>query len=414
MAFAGCANGDNETQQSDLTSRTMQFLDLRFETEVIAPAAANDAERRKAIVGQLVYLSGELDKSYGGHGRFGYVELTELRSEAFEDGLELLRYQARLPIALPKTRAVPESYTVVMPRRVDRSGLDAFNDKYSGTCGKAKYGPANLWYDFKPVATGCDIEEGDAVVVEARVAPSQDVTTDRRPEQERFWDDGVFSVVVVHGTDSSSSFDPTDTGVRQYLRVQEQLQKDYEGEVSKGESNSDIYDDWSFEAATSQLDGSPGTLRVTMLLSPALKYVGSRFDARYDELSADADLIVYAGHSGLSKNIKALAERGVVRPEHYQVAFFDGCSTYAYLDNTMAQRRIDINGAEIDPFGTKYLDLVVNAQPAPWYPGASNILSLVRLLSDTQLHSYDEILEGLSSAGMPLVAGEEDNPTLSP
>jgi hypothetical protein len=160
--------------------------------------------------------------------------------------------------------------------------------------------------------------------------------------------------------------------------------------------------------------GGEGKLVVTTLLTSSLKHIGSDFDERFDPLSESADLITYGGHSGLSKNITALAERGVVAANKYQVYFLDGCSTFAYLDSTLADRRIAANGAEQDPNGTKFLDVIVNAQPVPWYSGADNQWVVLSYLSGVQNRSYDDLLDRLSTSGSPVVAGEEDNPVASP
>jgi len=412
--LAACGGSDEPAAGIDnLTSNDATFHDLTFTTSVVMARTDNTAQRDKAIVSQLFYLSGELDKVHGGHGRFAYAELSGVSVEPRADGLDRVTYTARLPVAIPRERTLGETYRVVMPTRVDEDGLSAFNAKYAGECGKAKYGEETFWYDFEPIATGCEIDEGDAVDVTARVSASQHVTSNKRPESERFWSDGVFRLVVVHGTDSSWSFDESDIGVREFIAFQQKLQAEFPtGTASEGETTINIWKDWTFTAPTTKLGGGEGTLEVTMLLASSLKSIGSDFDTRYDELSADADVIAYAGHSGLGKNIRALGQKGTVNKEHYQVVFIDGCSTFAYLDTTMNDRRIEVNGADADPHGTRHLDLILNAQPSPWWAGSDNLWTLVSTLGDDEVHSYARILEGISSSGLPLVAGEEDNPAL--
>jgi hypothetical protein len=411
----GCVVDQNVApQESDLTSTSAIFLELSFSGRVVGPATDSAAQQRKQVVTQLFYMAGELDKVHGGHGQFGFVKLDNLQSEAQGDDLVVTTYDAKLPVAWPKWREVPESYRVVVPLRVDDEGLDTFNNQYAGTCGKAKYGADSLWYDFEPVTTACEMDPADIVDTVAAVAPSPDVTTDKRPEFEKFWDDGEFRAVIVHGTDGAWSKDESDIGVREYLDFQEQVKRAYpEAEITTGATNYSIFDDWTLTVPVPTYGGGEGRLIVTTLLTAPLESIGSDFDARFGPLSRDADLITYGGHSGLSENIKALAAREQVKEQHYQVYFLDGCSTFAYLDSTLVDRRIELNGAEIDPQGTKFLDMIVNAQPAPWYTGADSQWTILSHLAGTEQVSYLDILDDLSQAATPVVSGEEDNPSIS-
>ncbi len=414
LGATACVTDDVTTESDDLTSKDAVFLELSFAGEVVAQRAETDAERKKAIVTQLFYLSGELDKSHRGHGQFGFVELADVNVEALDDGLERVTYNAKLPVAWPKHRAVPETYRVVAPLRTDPAGLNAFNSAYRDKCGEAHYGTDALWYDFTPISShNCEIAEGDALDVVATVAVHPRTTTDKRPEHERFWDDGVFRMVLVHGTDSASSYDTNDIGVRQYDGFKRKLLAAHpDGVETAGESGGGIYDDWQFEATVEAPGGGEGKLLVNALLAASLQHVGQRFDARFGPLSKEADFISYGGHSGLSKNIKALAAKEQVKEQHYQVWFIDGCSTFAYLDRTLVDARIALNGTDLDPNGTKFLDVIVNAQPAPWYTGTASQWTVLSALADTKPHSYMSIVDELGSSATPVVSGEEDNPSI--
>jgi len=411
---AGCVVDQTSSETDNLSSKDATFLQMSFEGAVVAEAADTEADRKKAVVAQLFYMAGELDKTHRGHGQFAFVELDDVTVETLDDGLERIRYSARLPVAWPKRRDVPETYRVVVPASVAPDALRVFNSTYKGSCAKGKYGEDTLWYDFKPVTTvGCEIADGDALDVVASVEVHPRITTDKRPESELFWNDGELRMVLVHGTDAASSYDPDDTGVREYDKFKDILRREYPGAVeTTGESNYDIYDDWQLEVMIPKLGGGEGKLVVNTLLARSLKYAGSSFDGRFGELTKTADIVTYGGHSGLSKNIKALAAKEQVSKEHYQVWFIDGCSTFAYLDRSLVDRRIEVNGADNDPNGTKYLDVIVNAQPAPWYTGAASQWTVLSALAATEHTTFMDIMDDLGPSATPAVSGEEDNPSI--
>ncbi|MBW2452908.1 MAG: hypothetical protein JRI68_00260 [Deltaproteobacteria bacterium] len=417
-SIAACVVADEsvEADESDLTSKSAVFLELSFAGEAIAPRDEDAAQRRRRMESQMFYLAGELDKTYGAHGRFGYVELDNVTIEPLDEQLEVVHYDARLPVAWPKHRAVPETYRVVLPKRIDDAGLREFNSKYAGTCAKAKYGEDALWYDFKPVTTeDCELDPVDVVDVEAGVAESPYTTTGRYPEFPKFWEDGEFRMVLVHGTDSASSEDPSDFIAAEYIEFKEKLVAAHpDATITEGDTTYSIYDDWRFEATVPMYGGGEGKLVVHGLLTSPLKYIGADFDERFDPISGDADIIAYGGHSGLSKNIKALASKGIVKEQAYQVMMFQGCSTFAYLDRSVNDRRIELNGVEIDPLGTKFLDVVVTARPAYAYTNSPSFWTVLTTLSGTEALTYDDMLEAMPQQAIPLVAGEEDNPETAP
>lgn len=416
-AGAACAGDEGRSAEENLTSESAVFLELAFEGEVVVPTDEDASQRRKRYESQMFYLAGELDKAHGAHGQFGFVEVEELGETQLEDGLTRVTYMAKLPVAWPKRRDVPETYRVVMPKRLDAAGLSDFNAKYAHTpCAKAKYGDENLWYDFKPVSSpDCELDADDVVDVEAAVAESPYTTQGRYPDYPAFWDDGEFRMVLVHGTDSASSEDPSDFIAAAYIDFKRRLQDRYpDATITEGDTSYSIYDDWQLEAKVTGYGGVEGKIIVNALLTSPLKYIGAEFDERYAEISGDADLIAYGGHSGLSKNIKALARKGVVKEQKHQVVLMQGCSTFAYLDRSIADRRVEVNGEDVDPDGINFLDLVVTAQPAYAYTNAPTFFTLLTTLSGEEAKTYDEIVAELPQQAIPVIAAEEDNPTETP
>ena len=158
-----------------------------------------------------------------------------------------------------------------------------------------------------------------------------------------------------------------------------------------------------------KVQGVDRDVTITTLLIGTLYTSGADFDARYDPLTEKADLIVYNGHSELSKNTNALARKGKVAPKQYQLFFFDSCDTYAYLDTKLADRRREVNGAD-DPKGTKYLDVATNVLPSFFSNYAASSLSFVKALSQRDTpKTYNQLLTELPSDQVVVVSGEEDN-----
>ncbi|MEM9691662.1 MAG: hypothetical protein AAGA56_03895 [Myxococcota bacterium] len=410
---AGCEAPEPTTETSSFTSAEDTLLEFSFSSELWAPVQLEVADHREHVMAQLLYLSGELDHQRDAHGQFGDVVFDELRVEPLEGRADLERvvYTVRLPVAWSRGGPIPETYPLVMPRVIEEEALGAFNERYAGVCGPAQYGAETLWYDYQPVATECATEQSDIVRSVAEVAPYTEAMTLRRPEYEKFWADDEFRVVIVHGTEHASSVDSSDPGVAEYLKLRRSLEVRYpDAEWTEESTPSGIYDHWRLEADIPAYEGGAGKLVVDAILADALARMGGDFDSRFATLSAPADFVAYAGHSAGSRKVVALADKMTVTPEHYQVVFLDGFSTLAYLDRTLTNRRREVNGLAEDPNGTEYLDLILNAQPVPWWSGADSLERLIVALSADEAQSYLDIVDGLSASGVTVVAGADDNP----
>jgi hypothetical protein len=80
----------------------------------------------------------------------------------------------------------------------------------------------------------------------------------------------------------------------------------------------------------------------------------------------------------------------------------------------MHENRIALNGAERDPEGTKYLDIIANALPAYGDNGRST-LDLYRnvLRPGDSPKNFNDLIDPISTGGLVVVFGEHDN-TYSP
>ena len=391
---------DSSDGEDAITSNDAQIVDFTFKGEVLAPKGD---ETRKAIVSQLFYTVGALTTEHGANGQIGRVETGSV-TETVEGELKRIKYTAKLPVAWPKGRSVPRTYSVVLPK--DTTKLEAFNAKYDGKCGTNEYGRDVFWHDFNPIAAGCTVDDADVTRSSARVTKNKSVTTGKYPEYAKVWEDGALNVVAIFGySDSGGASDAGETEYNEFVARSKAL---FPGATSSETPlTASIHKDITVKAKV-KVGGVMRDVSITSLLIGTLYTSGADFDARYNPLSEKADLVVYNGHSELSKNTNALALKGNVLPKQYQMFFFDSCDTYAYLDTKLADRRREVNPDDVN--GTKYLDVATNVLPSYFSNYAASSLSFVKALSERDTpKTYNQIMTELPADQVVVVTGEEDN-----
>ncbi len=395
------APDDTEGDEAPITSNDAQIVDFTFTSEVLAPKAE---DTRKAIVSQLFYTIGALTTEHEANGQVGRVETSNV-AESVEGDLKRIKYTAKLPVAWPKGKAVPRTYTVVVPKDVTKLG--AFNAKYDGKCGRNEYGQDVFWHDFNPIAAGCTVDAVDVAKSRAKVTKNKTVTQGKYPEYAKVWEDGALNVVAIFGYADSGG--PSDVGEQEFVEFVRRAKDLVPGATSTdNRASGSIHKDITVKAKV-RVQGADRDVTITSLLIGSLFAAGADFDRRYDPLSEKADLVVYNGHSELSKNTNSLARKGKVAPKQYQLFFFDSCDTYAYLDTKLADRRREVNGAD-DPTGSKYLDIATNVLPSYFHNYAASSLSFVKALTQRDApRTYNQILTELPSDQVVVVSGEDDN-----
>ncbi|MBL8610039.1 MAG: hypothetical protein JNL38_22070 [Myxococcales bacterium] len=401
----GCSQevADDDAGEDAITSNEAGFVDFDFDGEVIA---AKETDAAKAISSQLFYTIGDLT-AFNANSRVGQHETTNVKTSDAGGGLVKVTFHAKLPVAWPKGKTIPRKYQVTVPKHVDSEGLSAFVDKYDGPCGKDEYGKATFWHDFQPKAPGCTLAPADVTSVSAKVSRRKDVTTGKYPEYKEVWKDDALKVVAIFGYAEGGG--ASDIGQRQYEEFVTGVAATLPGAKRTEKKSASIAKDVTLEGKVTGPAGQARTVVVTSLLIDTLYTAGRDFDDRYDAISEGADLVVYNGHSELSKNTNALARKGKVAKEKYQLFFFDSCDTFAYLDTALVDRRKEVNGAS-DPKGSKYLDVVTNVLPSYFMNYAGSSLTFYKaLLDDKSPKTYNQILEGLPSDQVVVVSGEEDN-----
>jgi hypothetical protein len=267
-----------------------------------------------------------------------------------------------------------------------------------------------MWYYYRPRTSGCRIADADVVTFNATVTRSPSNTAGKFPEYHKVWEDGQLNVVSIFGKYEDGKTDASDAGIAAYNSFVRAMRSEL-SRLSLTTEPAEIPDapgvgapDVTFHAT---LPGGK-QVNVTALLVDNVRTAGPAFDARYEQLSANADMISYNGHAGLGQNVRALARKGRWVRGKYVIVFMNGCDTFAYVDGSLAETRARVNPD--DPTGTKYMEFVTNAMPAFFSSMPSASMALIRgLMKHEAPLTYDQIFQSVDRSQVVLVTGEEDN-----
>ena len=414
-SLAACSTAGEEDISADegqFQGTVSNLVEMSFDTEVRAPS---EAEASRLITSQLYWLVGPFH-DLGGDPRLTWAKTTKLRTEAAEAprAESIVHFNVKLEVAWPKSRAIPQSYDLVLPRRLDSASQSAFYDKYKANC-ISPYAHdvdySNAWYDFKPDRSGCALAADDVIRPKATVKKAQDNTVNTYPEYDRIWKDKKFQAVVVFGRDDQSSTSDRDLGAAEYIKYVAAMrgQAGFTDIRVKEEEFQDGSKTNKLALVDAKMAGDR-TVHVAVFLLAKPSLSTNEFVRRYDPETEEADFVAFAGHAGLGGNIQRLQAIGKYKPGQYQVFVYDGCDTFAYVDKSVFDKKRAANGAEADPNGTRDFDVILNALPAPWTTGDPSVLTLTRkLIDDRTPTNFEKILEIFPRSGAPVVVGDEDN-----
>jgi len=406
----GCAAdeapaGSEAGEEDEYTSASAKLLEFEFDGEVTS--AGGDAEQ--TIKDQMLFTIGQLNGEVG-VGRLDKLALTNVRSTR-DGALTKTTYHAKLPVSLSKTSRVARSYTLLLPRRADWDGQDAFFRKYEASCTDwaAHDNETGIyWYYYRPKTSGCRLDDGDVVKLRATVRKSPENATNKYPEYDKIWSDGVLDVVAIFGKVEDGTTTESDRGIWSHSQFVSTMRRELPGTTVKP-ANVPERPGIAFPDVTIESTLPNGKkVRLTSLLVDNVREGGAAFERRYTELSGKADVIVYNGHAGLGQNVRALAKMGTFQPGKYQIVYMNGCDTFAYVDGTLAQTRARLNPD--DPTGTKYMEIITNSMPPNWDSLPNNTMSMVRDLMKVEAPvKYVDLLGHFDQSGFVAVTGDEDN-----
>jgi hypothetical protein len=400
-----CSRRNSESSHLTIDSAHAVAVDATISQGTIHTTGKKAKTLEKQIRAQLLYLIGQLNGEQGGP-EFKGLQIKVNEIVAVESGGYDVRYEAHFMVAWRKGKALPERYEVFLPAKADRASLSNFVESLKSDCiGGTDHDitTSNFWYFYRPKTRSCTSRLADPamasllVKVPMTMAVSSANTSGKFPEYDKVWEDQRLVVTVVFSKYESGATENADAGIAAYNEMVTLLRKTW-GEPSF--QNVEAYPSIHMIFKTDQ-----GELDVDLSLIDSITSVDDAFVERYQERTELSDLISYNGHSGLGRNIRALARMGSFQADQYKIFFLNGCDTFAYVDNALWDAHVAVNPGAAP---TKYLDMIINAMPSYFRSNAQNNIVMIRSLLERQL-SYREILAGFDSSQRALIMGEEDN-----
>jgi hypothetical protein len=403
---APTADDGSEGGEDAYTSASAKLLDFEFDGEVTT--AGGDPQQ--TIKDQMLFTIGQLNGKTG-VGRLDKLAISNVRTEAQGD-LTRVRYHAKLPVSIAKTARIARSYTLLLPKRADFAGQDAFYTKYGASSCTDPFAHDNetgiYWYYYRPEQAGCTLAAEDVIKARATVKVSPENTKNTYPEYDKIWADDTLSVVAIFGKVVDGATDDSDRGIWSHGHFVSTMRHELPNAVVTPASTPDSPGIANLDVTIESTLPNGKKVKLTSFLVDNVRQGGAAFERRYNELSGDADVIVYNGHAGLGQNVRALAKMGTFKSGKYQLVYMNGCDTFAYVDGTLAQTRARLNPS--DPTGTKFMEILTNSMPPNWDSLPNNTMSLVRDLIKVEAPvKYTDILSHFDQSGFVTVTGDEDN-----
>jgi hypothetical protein len=392
------------------SSAVAVFLDFSFSGRF---TSSSDVGLNRLIEQQLLYTIGHLngDRSVG---RLDKLKLSNVLATRLDAGGFEITYDATLPVAWGQRDRVPKAYTFRLPYDTTYAGLERFTERHKASCvdySAHDVDSGSMWYYYRPDRPGCVLAEGEVVTSAVVVSPSATMTSGRYPEYHKVWEDEALRATLIFGMADEER--PTaDAGVDAYQTFYRLARQELTRRGALDlKVTPEVGEEPTLDQREVQLTGTLPDGRVvelTALLVTNVRTAGAAFDARYHELSATADLIVYNGHAGLGANVRALARKGDWQAGQYAVVFMNGCDTFAYVDEALFEAHAAVNPE--DPTGRGHVDIINNAMPAYFFSMAPATMALVGgLLSYESPLTYEQMFAQVDRNQVVLVTGEEDN-----
>ncbi len=370
------------------------------------------------ISSQLMYSVGQLN-GVNGVSDMARMAVNIVAVHPQDSGLYRVTYQAKLLVAWPKERDIPEGFTLIVPSRGDYQGqwdvmeTLAPNPASDFACldwGAHDVAFGNFWYYYRPDKPSCldrvatAENRGLLVRLPMQLSLSEENTEGKRPEYAQVWADGRLVVTTIYGKAEEGATSNYDAGISAFRETYEQLVAQFgrpvESNLPAGAEPDAWHDSVKLVFATSH-----GPLDIHLYLVEGIRSVDQEFERAYNQRTMVSDYISYSGHSGLGANIRALARMGHFVRGQYQIYLVNGCDTFAYVDHALKKAHFLANPEAGE---NKYFDLITNAMPAYFHFLAESNMAIINALVDQTL-TYRQILEQFDQSQRAVVTGEEDN-----
>ncbi len=430
LAFAG------EEPQFWYTAKGSTEASLDFNAAVeFTPRGAPDASKvQQAIEAQVLHLFGPMAAALAPAVPKTDHRITDVKVEKVEGEAGVYRatyhYQGTIVVHNgPRTR-----YDILLPIRpgkiyeqsLVKKGAYLFN-----VCTDPHYqAKSDFWYFWNPEQAGCPLQEG---VHFARVRGAIERSPNTRltyPEYDRLVDaKGIVRVDVFFGMDDSThSPDPIHSGdwnaaaFRNFRKTLVSLGFD-EKVLTTEEIRKILVSRVSTVPylSTFSWTGKKASIVVRAFFGPtSLDEHSLAFHLLLADAFARSSVVIHDGHSGLGTTLDLEAIEQLRRfqlkpnPKRYQIYYFNSCTSYPYYQRDFFARK----RTTADPSGTRQLDIVTNGLAAPFDPGATANLALIRAVQRWSAGyappSYQRLAELLTEDVLLGVNGDEDNPSSRP
>lgn len=240
------------------------------------------------------------------------------------------------------------SWKITLPSDLDNFYEEKCTDEHYTSFG-------DFWYFYDPFREGCEFlrQAPMAKTVNIKIAALKNASFDTDAALERLRGDNgngdLFEITTINGY-ADSAKDPDDEGRTAFEDMNQWLrQTGFNEKIVARYQNRPIH---QFTKTLKKADGSEIKVRITRLLAEtAVASKNVTFAKFFKHAVENADVVIYAGHSGLGGNldIGSLEEKAggfEFNPRKHQIFFFDGCSSYSYyltmFEEQKSKGKIDI------------------------------------------------------------------------
>lgn len=264
-------------------------------------------------------------------------------SDQTQSGVRQITYTAsgKLLVQKPVATQWLQIKTITLPMPYD---LDSFYDK---NCTSTTYdSQGDFWYFYDAFQAGCEKFTTSPLAsnVTFNFTPNKDSKTEYRPKLDQIRGDNGngedLVITYIHGF-AHDPKEKSDDGRVNYNTVNERLKaKGFTTTIIRRTSTSPAV---LLEKQTKDANGKNINIKIYhYLVETSLSSRSKLFAQFFKDAIENADVLIYAGHSGLGGNldIPSLEDKAgefEFNPNKKQILFFNSCSSYSYYLNQFSE-----------------------------------------------------------------------------